>query len=258
MIEGDAFVLQPLWDWARSLPYANHLLFPSLIALGSFHFHCWMFTLYDGLVLKRRGVATMLWECALPQTLAHAFLNTVSFMAFHAQRELPEKAPSVNDFVFGLLMCYFVGDFLIYWEHVFMHKNKWLRHYVHATHHKYTSPMFSFNAGWVHPLEILVAAICELFYPTVASVHPLTLWVFLWTWIFWLTEEHSGDHVWFSLWNLSPLIGGGAPPHDLHHSPHLTKNFGFVFSCWDRLFGTFAEPSTETMVINEKQSKKDK
>jgi sterol desaturase/sphingolipid hydroxylase (fatty acid hydroxylase superfamily) len=110
--------------------------------------------------------------------------------------------------------------------------------------------MFSFNAGWVHPVEIAVAAICELAYPLLFNVHPLTVWIFLYSWVFWLVEEHSGDDVWWSLWHIAPLIGGGAPPHSLHHAPHLTKNFGFVFSCWDRLFGTFQAPHEDRIKLN--------
>jgi len=239
-------VIQLIWDAAReNVPYANHIMFPSLVAMGSFHFHCWLFTLYDALILKRPGVRNMLYECALPQTIAHGILNALTFYFVTTRTDLPVKAPSAVEFFRDLVLCYGIGDFFIYVEHVYMHKIPFLRHNVHATHHRYTSPMFSFNAGWVHPVEILVAAACELAYPFAVGVHPLTLWVFLWTWIIWLVEEHSGNDVWWSLWNILPLIGCGGPPHGLHHAPHLTKNFGFVFSCWDRMFGTYEEPPEE-------------
>jgi len=127
-----------------------------------------------------------------------------------------------------------------------MHKIAWLRNHVHAMHHEHTSPMFSWAAGWVHPVEIALAIVCEMAFPVLYKVHPLSLWFFIATWVFWLCEEHSGDHVWWSLWNMLPFgVGGGSVPHDIHHAPHTTRNFSFVFVVWDKLFGTFEEPEGE-------------
>ena len=231
-----------LWYSLREIPLSDHLLFPSLVALTSFHLHCLLFTCYDYFVLKREGIPKMIYDCALPQFVTHLVLNAISFSVINTRIELPKRAPKLDEFLFDLSCCYIIGDFFIYWEHVIMHRIPFLRHRIHSTHHKYTSPLHSFNAGWVHPIEIFIAAVCELCFPLLFNVHPLTLWIFLWTWVFWLVEEHSGDEVWFSLANLIPYVGGGSRPHALHHAPYLTKNFGFVFSCWDRLFGTYEEP----------------
>lgn len=238
--------MEMIWDFIRlQVPLSNHLLFPSIVALTSFHLHCWVFTLYDYFVLKRDGIKQMLYECALPQTVIHLILNTASFIYIDKRIELPEDAPTLVEFLLGLIGCFIVGDFLIYWEHVFMHRIAFLRHNIHSTHHRFTSPLYSFNAGWVHPIEIAVAMVCELSFPYVIGIHPFTLFTFLWLWVFLLVEEHSGDPVWWSLWNISPTIGGGAEPHNIHHAPLTTKNFGFVFSIWDRLFGTFHDPEAK-------------
>lgn len=69
------------------------------------------------------------------------------------------------------------------------------------------------------------------------------MWIFVYSWVFLLTEEHSGNHMWWSLYSLLPWqTGGGSKPHDLHHAPFTTKNFSFVLALWDRLFGTFESP----------------
>ena len=50
------------------------------------------------------------------------------------------------------------------------------------------------------------------------------------------------DFFFFRLLFISCLqkpLGGGGAPHDIHHY-WPNKNFGFVLTCWDHLFGTFS------------------
>ena len=69
-----------------------------------------------------------------------------------------------------------------------------------------------------------------------------TRWVFAALWTTCLIDEHSGHDVWWSPYQLLPCTGrpqgGGAAPHDIHHYKP-SKNYGFLFCTWDRLFGTF-------------------
>jgi len=236
--------IQPAYDGLKHLPFADHPLFVSVVALASFHVFCALHSLDDVIRLRRSGVGQTLLYCALPQLVMHIVANTLVWHLFAFERTpLPDAAPSVAAFLADLLACYVVGDFLIYWEHYYMHKIQFLRFNIHAVHHAYTSPLFSWHAGWVHPVEIASAIACEMAWPLLTGTHPFTLVVFVSTWVFWLVEEHAGKDVWWSLDNVLPWdLGGGSRPHDLHHAPLLTKNFSFVFSAWDHLFGTFAPP----------------
>jgi len=96
----------------------------------------------------------------------------------------------------------------------------------------------------VHPIEIAVALACQGVFPALAGVHPLSLTVFISTWLVWLVEDHCGsDSVWWSQWHWVPFQwGGGSAPHAVHHAPFTTRNYAFVFGFWDHLFGTFVDP----------------
>lgn len=72
------------------------------------------------------------------------------------------------------------------------------------------------------------------------SVHPLSFWVFVAVWVACLIEEHSGYDVFWSPHRWLPFAwGGGGAPHDPHHNLNVNKNYGFVFTIWDKLFGTY-------------------
>ena len=107
--------------------------------------------------------------------------------------------------------------------------------------------LFSWCASWVHPFELTVFVFCMIIYPWILSpVYPLTLWIYLSVFVALLLEEHSGHDVWWSPNRLIPSIFGGAVPHDVHHVKVKT-NYGFVFTIWDRIFGTYLAPlSTES------------
>ena len=94
----------------------------------------------------------------------------------------------------------------------------------------------------MHPVEVASVVLCQLVPVAILTPHPLTQWLFAYTWVVCLIDEHSGHDVWWSPYQLLPFtgcaLGGGAAPHDIHHYKP-TKNFGFVFVVWDRLFGTF-------------------
>ena len=243
--------LQPILDalWHLALHHAaftSHALFPSFVALFTFHTTCLVYTVID--IGRKRVPLGDICHCAFWQLAAHGVANAVSvwMVGTDTIRALPEAAPDAWVFVRDLAACFVVGDFLIYWEHVLMHRIVWLRQHVHKFHHMYQAPMFSWCAGWVHPVEIMVALACELSYPFAMNVHPLTLWVFIALWVFLLVEEHCGYDMWWSLHHLLPFAtGGGNAPHELHHKPFVTKNFGFVFSVWDRLFDTYEPPESK-------------
>ena len=195
-----------------------------------------------------------MFHCAVAQAVCHVLANVSAFWLLGgptATLDLPLEAPTYVEFFRELLACFVVGDFFIYWEHYYMHKFAFLRKYVHNFHHEYKSPLFSWCAGWVHPAEIAVALLCELAYPVWFAVHPLTIWVFISLWVFLLVEEHSGHNVFWSPHNILPFeVGGGSKSHDLHHKPFYTKNYSFIFSAWDHLFGTYEPPTNRNIALH--------
>ena len=79
-----------------------------------------------------------------------------------------------------------------------------LRRHVHSVHHEYTA-VFSCGCGWVHPLEDIVAVICQAIPVLLIRPHPLTQWLFAALWVVCLVDEHSGHDVWWSPYQLLPI-----------------------------------------------------
>ena len=138
-------------------------------------------------------------------------------------------------FVVGLLLI----DFLRYWEHRFEHRFMWR---FHAVHHSPTELHASKVFG--HPLqgvsEFAVISVPMSFIDT--GVLPLVLGLFV---AFQNLVIHSPLRV--HAGGLR-MVYVDSRFHRIHHSldpAHFGKNFGIVFSVWDRIFGTAYFPETE-------------
>jgi len=250
-------LLQPAWDLivAAGTPYIHNSLFAVTVATVTYVTVCGYFTLLD----LRQHAPTKLqkdWYPSAADMFAAAWPQLLFYGAGQAQiwylwkvypekytAALPQSAPSVLSLCAHLSLCLLLGDFFIYWEHRLMHTVPYLRTRIHSVHHEYTA-VFSWAGGWVHPLEDLVVVACQCVPVLLLAPHPLTQWLFACLWVICLIDEHSGHDVWWSPYQLLPFTGvaqgGGAAPHDIHHYKP-TKNYGFVFIIWDRLFGTFEE-----------------
>ena len=113
------------------------------------------------------------------QVGVYTLMNVGVWLVDNHSVELPTDAPTVWEFVRDLATCLLVGDFLVYLEHIAHHKLSFLYSKVHYVHHRFKTDLFAWCAGWVHPFETAVFALCEILYPCVlCPVHPLTLWVF--------------------------------------------------------------------------------
>jgi sterol desaturase/sphingolipid hydroxylase (fatty acid hydroxylase superfamily) len=141
--------------------------------------------------------------------------------------------------------------------HRLMHKVAWLKR-IHAIHHSATELNF-FTALRQHPLEPLILNSAR----SIASA--IGLGVFHWffsakTPVYVIYELGAGFFIYMFTVNLhhshvpvhypkflryfliSPHV------HHLHHSKnpvHFGKNYGVVFSFWDKLFGTYCEDKIE-------------
>lgn len=129
-------------------------------------------------------------------------------------------------------------DFLAYWFHRFQHRFLWP---IHAVHHSPTE--LHVANGYAHFLERVVRWI--LISIPLTLIHfefPPTPFVLLF--LVGLLERyiHSSSSVHFG--PLAKVLVDNRF-HRIHHSlepQHHDKNFGILFSFWDRLFGTAHEP----------------
>jgi len=143
--------------------------------------------------------------------------------------------------VAGIACVVLVSDFLGYWHHRFLHRFFWP---VHATHHAIRE-LSALNA-YAHFGEkitqflimVVPLSVIEWDSPVVPAAIVLAV-----TWAeYWIhsptTAQMSGlRHVF-----VTPRF------HRIHHSlesQHFDKNFGILFSFWDRLFGTAFIPAPD-------------
>lgn len=159
----------------------------------------------------------------------------------------------LTPFELSPLACFAIGfvllDFMAYWLHRISHRWRWLWR-LHAVHHSDTS-LDASTALRAHPVEVSISVVL-----IVAILHGLgiPLWVEGARAIIanpWAMFQHSSvsriDWLERSLgWILAtPDI------QKIHHSTEarqINSNFGVVFSCWDRLFGTYLDPAQESVL----------
>lgn len=138
----------------------------------------------------------------------------------------------------GLAVFWIGGDFVTYWWHRLQHAVPFLWAF-HSIHHS-QEQMTMLTASRRHPLENLSMDVILYFviFNLVLGV-PTRGWMPLATLI---TCLAALQHAQLG-WRFGPLqrILVGPRFHAFHHSTrpeHANANFGFLFSCWDYLFGT--------------------
>lgn len=135
-------------------------------------------------------------------------------------------------------------DLAIYGQHVLSHRLSWLWR-LHRVHHCDLDLDVS-TALRFHPLEILLSLLYKVLVVMLLGVSPA---VVLWFEVL-LNSAALFNHANIRLparWE-RPLRRVLVTPamHRVHHSVHAEEthsNFGFMLSCWDRLFATYrAQP----------------
>lgn len=134
-----------------------------------------------------------------------------------------------------------IGDFVGYWYHRIQHRWLWPIHAVHHSIRDLCAVNSYHHAGDAIFTTLLVMVPTSLIVvdtgPTIA-VMALLLWiqpVFL----------HSPTS--FTLGPMRHIIADNRY-HRIHHSlepQHFDKNFGILFSFWDRMFGTAYDPHAD-------------
>ena len=159
-------------------------------------------------------------------------------------------------FMFTITL-FIVDDFAKYWIHRWLHTIPFLWPY-HRVHHSATALNF-FTIFRTHPIEgVLFSIRTALAQGFVLGVffflfsEQVSLMMLLGANVFFFAFNILGSNLrhspvampyprWLERYLMSPA------QHHIHHSKaseHKDKNFGIVFSCWDRWFGGFCHSQT--------------
>lgn len=172
----------------------------------------------------------------VPQVLTEsAGVAIMSGIFIWVAQFIPWKIP-VNGYT--MVLAVVVIDFLYYWEHRMEHRIRILWSY-HSIHH--SSPIYNYTTALrVSFIDNFVAFI--FFLPAVlAGFHPIMVILAIGVMLiyqFWLHTQLIGKLGVFEKVFMTPS------QHRVHHGSddiYLDKNYGAIFSLWDRMFGTSQE-----------------
>lgn len=198
---------------------------------------------------KRRGLGLYKWKptlsnlgCGLLRGLVgfpiHAILLAAYAGVHHSFGVVKLDPPRPAHWLVALV----AYDFLYYWAHRLSHRSSFLWA-GHAVHHQprelnlsvlYRAPVAALVQTFPLYLLLAVAGVPATMYATVAIVVHASM--------FWLHTRLIPDLGWLARVLNTPSL------HRIHHSSALeegTRNFGGLFSIWDRLFGTYRAPVGE-------------
>lgn len=145
-------------------------------------------------------------------------------------------------FLIKMGLAHLISDFFLYWLHRGMHKNQLLWR-THQFHHSAQSLYWfsGFRTSLMHAFLYAFPQVLVGFY--LFQFSPLELGLGFSFGIFSNLFTHSNLHV--PKWLALHWVVVTPDFHHPHHSQMGTqnKNFGNVFSIWDRLFGSYVDPS---------------
>ncbi|XP_075046527.1 lathosterol oxidase [Mixophyes fleayi] len=139
--------------------------------------------------------------------------------------------------IFSMFSFLFFTDMFIYWIHRFLH-HKLIYKTVHKPHHtwKVTTP---FASHAFHPLDGFLQSLPYHIYPFIFPLHKVT---YLGLYIFvniWTVSIHDGDYRVPKY--LENIINGAA--HHTDHHLYFDYNYGQYFTLWDKIGGSYKNPS---------------
>jgi sterol desaturase/sphingolipid hydroxylase (fatty acid hydroxylase superfamily) len=145
---------------------------------------------------------------------------------------------SVESWPLGLkvALVILVGDFLDWFHHLLRHK-VWFFWCFHSVHHSQRQ-MNMFTDDRVHPVDDVVAG-CLVFVPLFMFSIEVPLALYLVLFLKWYPKLYHANVKTNFGWLKYVLVTPQS--HRVHHSieeRHSDRNFGVIFSIWDRLFGT--------------------
>jgi sterol desaturase/sphingolipid hydroxylase (fatty acid hydroxylase superfamily) len=138
----------------------------------------------------------------------------------------------------GLLILDFIGAWLIHWLH---HEIKWMWK-LHLVHHSDTW-VDATTANRHHPGESVLRAAFTLLAVYIAGAPVWLVFLYQALSVLFSQFNHANISLPKRLDNLLAWFIVSPDMHKVHHhyvQPLTDTNYGNIFSCWDRLFRTFA------------------
>ena len=147
----------------------------------------------------------------------------------------------------GVIACVLILDVLIYGQHIIFHKVPWLWRF-HRMHHSDTHIDVTTGIRF-HPVEIILSLLIKFAAIIVLGVPALAILLFEIILNATAMITHSNLRIPIGLDKVLRCIFVTPDMHRVHHSVHryeTDSNYGFNFSIWDRLFGTYIDQPQDT------------
>ncbi|XP_053307344.1 lathosterol oxidase [Spea bombifrons] len=139
--------------------------------------------------------------------------------------------------VLSMLSFLFFTDMSIYWIHRFLHHKLFYKRF-HKPHHLWKVPT-PFASHAFHPVDGFMQSLPYHIYPFIFPLHKITylgLYVFV---NIWTVSIHDGDYRVPKF--LKDVINGSA--HHTDHHLYFDFNYGQYFTLWDKIGGSYKNPS---------------
>ncbi len=141
-----------------------------------------------------------------------------------------------------------IFDVAIYWQHRWMHSIAWLWP-LHRTHHTDTT-LDATSALRFHPVEILLSLTYKSALVLALGADPWAVLIFEALLSSFALITHANLRVPRRIDSALRQLLVTPAMHRIHHSrlvDEQRRNFGFHLSVWDRLFGSYAVDSQQTL-----------
>lgn len=146
-----------------------------------------------------------------------------------------------------VFMAILILDLLIYAQHVIFHKFHWLWRF-HRMHHSDTHIDVTTGIRF-HPVEIILSLLIKFAAIIIFGIPAVAILLFEIILNTSAMITHSNLNIPNWLDKLLRIIFVTPDMHRVHHSVHRNEtdsNYGFNFSFWDRLFGTYIDQPKDT------------
>lgn len=151
------------------------------------------------------------------------------------------KVPDLSGFILTVTFL----DWVLYYLHRVYHAIPWLWK-IHRVHH--TDPEVDVTTGLrFHPLELILTTLVKAGFVFLIGAPIYSVFIYEIVIALFTLYDHSNVDLPRPVEKIIRAVFITPYMHRVHHSQKAeerNKNFGFMFSCWDALFGTYKDPAT--------------
>ncbi len=150
------------------------------------------------------------------------------------------KVPEISGFILTVTFL----DWVLYYLHRLYHAIPWLWK-IHRVHH--TDPEVDVTTGLrFHPLELILTTLVKAGFVYLIGAPIYSVFIYEILSALFVLYDHSNVNLPSSVEKAIRSIFITPYMHRVHHSQKTeerNKNYGFIFSGWDVLFGTYKDPA---------------